>query len=163
MIETGVYTISDKSIKLTIEICYTDWTKSNNLEAIHNIIKQCIEDAFNVEDVTNGNFTLEITSWVGETFTSVFNEKLNCGKFDIGFGTISRSSGFDHPYKIYNLRSSTVDICDGGLAVNWSIDTKYLEDDCIVYDGYKYSYDALLLALQGAVNIENGIVKSWIQ
>ena len=62
----------------------------------------------------------------------------------MSFGTISYSSKLDY-YNEYLRLSSTNSISDG-FNVNWSIDTSSL-DDCIVYEGYKYSYDSLLQRL----------------
>ena len=49
-------------------------------------------------------------------------------------------------YREYLLRSSNSDISNN-LTTNWSHDTGKTVNDCIIYNGYKYSYDEILLAL----------------
>ena len=146
MIEQGIYDVSNLSepINLTIEMAWNPWDSYNNYETYHNNIKTCLETVFNDESVTNGNFTLTVNAWQSEYFGQIYAEKIYVGQFDMSFGTISYSSKLDY-YNEYLRLSSTNSISDG-FNVNWSIDTSSL-DDCIVYEGYKYSYDSLLQRL----------------
>lgn len=146
MIEQGIYDVSNLSeqINLTIEMAWDTWNSNNNYETYHNNIKTCLETVFNDESVTNGNFTLTVNAWQSEYFGQIYAEKIYVGQFDMSFGTISYSSKLDY-YNEYLRLSSTNSISDG-FNVNWSIDTSSL-DDCIVYEGYKYSYDSLLQRL----------------
>ena len=146
MVEQGIYDVSNLSepINLTIEMAWDTWNSYNNYETYHNIIKTCLETAFNDESVTNGNFNLTVNAWQSEYFGQIYAEKIYVGQFDMSFGTISYSSKLDY-YNEYLRLSSTNSISDG-FNVNWSIDTSSL-DDCIVYEGYKYSYDSLLQRL----------------
>lgn len=146
MIEQGIYDVSNLSepINLTIEIAWNPWDSYNSYETYHNNIKTCLETVFNDESVTNGNFTLTVNAWQSEYFGQIYAEKIYVGQFDMSFGTISYSSKLDY-YNEYLRLSSTNSISDG-FNVNWSIDTSSL-DDCIVYEGYKYSYDSLLQRL----------------
>ena len=146
MVEQGIYDVSNLSepINLTIEIAWHPWSSFNSYETYHNNIKTCLETVFNDESVTNGNFTLTVNAWQSEYFGQIYAEKIYVGQFDMSFGTISYSSKLDY-YNEYLRLSSTNSISDG-FNVNWSIDTSSL-DDCIVYEGYKYSYDSLLQRL----------------
>ena len=146
MVEQGIYDVSNLSepINLTIEIAWNPWDSYNSYETYHNNIKTCLETVFNDESVTNGNFTLTVNAWQSEYFGQIYAEKIYVGQFDMSFGTISYSSKLDY-YNEYLRLSSTNSISDG-FNVNWSIDTSSL-DDCIVYEGYKYSYDSLLQRL----------------
>ena len=146
MVEQGIYDVSNLSeqINLTIEMAWDTWNSNNNYETYHNNIKTCLETVFNDESVTNGNFTLTVNAWQSEYFGQIYAEKIYVGQFDMSFGTISYSSKLDY-YNEYLRLSSTNSISDG-FNVNWSIDTSSL-DDCIVYEGYKYSYDSLLQRL----------------
>ena len=146
MVEQGIYDVSNLSepINLTIEIAWNPWGSYNSYETYHNNIKTCLETVFNDESVTNGNFTLTVNAWQSEYFGQIYAEKIYVGQFDMSFGTISYSSKLDY-YNQYLRLSSTNSISDG-FNVNWSIDTSSL-DDCIVYEGYKYSYDSLLQRL----------------
>lgn len=146
MVEQGIYDVSNLSepINLTIEIAWNPWGSYNSYETYHNNIKTCLETVFNDESVTNGNFSLTVNAWQSEYFGQIYAEKIYVGQFDMSFGTISYSSKLDY-YNEYLRLSSTNSISDG-FNVNWSIDTSSL-DDCIVYEGYKYSYDSLLQRL----------------
>lgn len=146
MIEQGIYDVSNLSepINLTIEIAWNPWDSYNSYETYHNNIKTCLETVFNDESVTNGNFTLTVNAWQSEYFGQIYAEKIYVGQFDMSFGTISYSSKLDY-YNEY-LRLSSTNSISNGFNVNWSIDTSSL-DDCIVYEGYKYSYDSLLQRL----------------
>ena len=46
----------------------------------------------------------------------------------------------------YNSLSSDLNI-SSNLTINWSIDTNNIDDDCIVYNGYRFTYDYLLTLL----------------
>lgn len=146
MVEQGIYDVSNLSepINLTIEIAWNPWGSYNSYETYHYNIKTCLETVFNDESVTNGNFSLTVNAWQSEYFGQIYAEKIYVGQFDMSFGTISYSSKLDY-YNEYLRLSSTNSISDG-FNVNWSIDTSSL-DDCIVYEGYKYSYDSLLQRL----------------
>ena len=147
LVETNVYNlVEDSNITLNIEIAYGQFTDKNKCKEIHNIIKKSIEEAFNSDEVSSGNFIINVTSWTGEYFGQIFSEKLYCGKYDISFDKIS-GSGLDFSlYREYLLRSSNSDISNN-LTTNWSHDTGKTVNDCIIYNGYKYSYDEILLAL----------------
>ena len=149
MVEQGIYDVSNLSepINLTIEIAWNPWGSYNSYETYHYNIKTCLETVFNDESVTNGNFSLTVNAWQSEYFGQIYAEKIYVGQFDMSFGTISYSSKLDY-YNEYLRLSSTNSISDG-FNVNWSIDTSSL-DDCIVYEGYKYSYDSLLQRLCNA-------------
>ena len=143
MIEQGIYDVSNLSepINLTIEIAWNPWGSYNSYETYHNNIKTCLETVFNDESVTNGNFSLTVNAWQSEYFGQIYAEKIYVGQFDMSFGTISYSSKLDY-YNEYLRLSSTNSISDG-FNVNWSLDTSSLYD-CIVYNGFKYSYDDML-------------------
>lgn len=146
MIEQGIYDVSNLSepINLTIEMAWNPWSSYNNYETYHKNIKTCLENVFNDESVTNGNFTLTINDWQSEYFGQLYAEKIYMGQFDMCFGIISSSSTLDY-YNEYLRLSSTREFSNG-YNVNWSIDTSSL-DDCIVYNGIKYSYDEVLNAI----------------
>ena len=84
------------------------------------------------------------------TFISI-SEKLYNGKFDISFDKISGSTVDLNPYIEYLLRSSNSDLSND-LTVNWSHNTGTTDNDCIIYNGFKYSYDEVLLALNASLN-----------
>ena len=148
LMENNIYIPTDNNpVRLNIEIAYGDFTNTNKCEEIHYIIKNSIEKAFNSNEVGGSNFHLEVDFWEGEYFGQIYTEKLYNGKFDISFDKIS-GGGLDfNQYKEYLMRSSNSELSNN-LTVNWSHDTGSIEYDCIIYNGYKYSYDDILLALQ---------------
>lgn len=152
LVETNIYNPTlDNPLVLDIEIAYGQFTDANKCEEIHSIIKQSIEDAFNSSEVSDGSFIINVKSWIGKYFGQIYSEKLYSGKFDISFDKIS-GSGLDfNLHKKYLLSSSNSDISNN-LTVNWSHDTGTTDNDCIVYNGYKYSYDEVLLALKESLN-----------
>ena len=143
MVEQGIYDVSTlcEPINLTIEMAWHPWSSYNNYETYHNNIKTCLESVFNDVTVTNGNFTLTVNVWHSEYFGQLYTDKIYVGQFDMSFGAISYSSKLDY-YNEY-LRLSSTNSISNGFNVNWSLDTSSL-DDCIVYNGFKYSYDDIL-------------------
>ena len=146
MVEQGIYDVSNlnEPINLTIEMAWDTWNSYNNYETYHNNIKTCLESVFNDESVTNGNFTLTVNVWQSEYFSQIYAGKIYVGQFDMCYGRISLSSELEHYYAYLSL--SPAEEFSHRLNVNWSIDTSSLVD-CIVYNGFKYSYDDLLIKL----------------
>ena len=152
MIETGIYNPSSGKVELLIEIAFD--SKNEQSEQIYQIFKNQIETAFNNQQVTNGLFELKVDVWYGEIFGSIFPEKNYKGCFDISYGKISGGSFDFKPYKEYLLLSSSKELSNS-MTLNFSLDTNSL-DDCIVYNGYRFTYDALLVLLSGSTEINNG-------
>lgn len=152
LIENNVYNSTlDEPVILNIEIAYGQFTNTNKCEEIHNAIKKSIETAFNSNEVSNGSFVINVSSWTGDFFGQIYSEKLYNGKFDISFDKISGSTVDLNPYIEYLLRSSNSDLSND-LTVNWSHNTGTTDNDCIIYNGFKYSYDEVLLALNASLN-----------
>lgn len=152
MIERGIYTIGIDKVELTIEIAFD--SKNEQSEQMYEILKNQIETAFNDQQVTNGLFELKVNVWYGEIFGTIFPEKNYKGCFDISYGKISGGSIDFKPYKEYLLLSSSKALSNS-MTLNFSLDTNSL-DDCIVYNGYRFTYDALLVLLSGSTEIHNG-------
>lgn len=130
-------------IELKLEIAFG--TKTNKNEQLFATLKNNIETAFNDPSVSNGNFVLTVEAWYGEYFGQIYTEKLYNGQFDLSYDKISGSS-YNNKYMYYYLLSTNDDLSNS-LTINWSIDTNNIEDDCIVYNGYRFNYDALLILL----------------
>lgn len=151
LVENNIYNpTKDSPIVLNIEISYGKFTDLNKCEEIHSIIKESIEEAFNTKEVSNEQFLINVNHWEGEYFGQIYSQKLYNGHFDISFDKISDSTLDFNPYKEYLLRSSNA-ILSNGLTVNWSHDTGDINYDCIIYNGYRYSYDEVLLALKASL------------
>ena len=128
-------------------------SKSEKNEQLFNILKNNIEAAFNDLSVSNGDFVLTVEAWYGEYFGQIYTEKNYKGQFDLSYDKISGSS-YDQ-YMYYKLLSSNPNLSNY-LTINWSIDTNNIEDDCIVYKGYRFTYDALLALLLSKCTIIDG-------
>lgn len=143
---------SQYPIELELEIAFGSKTAQN--EQLFNTLKTNIEIAFNDLSVSNGNFVLTVEAWYGEYFGQIYPDKNYNGQFDLSYDKISGSS-YDK-YMYYNLLSSNSDLAND-LTINWSIDTNNIEDDCIVYNGYRFTYDALLSLLSSKYTIIDGV------
>lgn len=152
MIETGIYNPSSGKVELLIEIAFD--SKNEQSEQIYQTLKNQIETAFNNQQVTNGLFELKVDVWYGELFGTIFPEKNYKGCFDISYGKISGGSIDFKPYKEYLLLSSSKELSNS-MTLNFSLDTNSL-DDSIVYNGYRFTYDALISLLIGPAKINNG-------
>ena len=148
----SIYDFSSQfPIELKLEIAFGTKTAEN--EQLFNTLKSNIETAFNDLSVSNGNFVLIVETWYGEYFGQIYTEKNYKGQFDLSYDKISGSS-YDQ-YMYYNLLSSNFDLSND-LTINWSIDTNSIDDDCIVYNGYRFTYDSLLALLSSKYNIIDG-------
>lgn len=143
---------SQYPIELKLEIAFG--TKTEEKEQLFNTLKSNIETAFNDPSVSNGDFILTVEAWYEDSIGQIYIEKNYNGQFDLSYEKISLSS-FDQ-YMYYNLLSTNYDLAHG-LTINWSIDTNDVEDDCIVYNGYRFTYDALLDLLSSKYTIIDGV------
>ena len=141
LIEQGLYKKGD-----TIEIEIA-WQTSDQIENLHNLIKEQCEKAFNN---SNSLLKLKINSWVGDVWSDVFYKKMMVGQFDLGLGSIS--GGAYHAYVNFeNLVSDN----RYAFTLNWGADTSIV-DKSIVYDNKCWSYNSLLTALIDGVYVEDG-------
>jgi len=145
-------TIDNPTI-IDIEIA---WMYESQLK-YHNLIKAYLEEAFNDVSVTQGKYKLNVSYYLPENWSDIYYNKLYCGKFDLGFGSISTSTAaaLNPLYKLH-LLSSSYNLSDG-FTVNWSKDTN--ENPSIIYNGKRYTYDALLVAIGKDVIVEDGKLK----
>ena len=160
LVEAGVYDISsnEEPIKLSIELSFSGRGSSKYDEItshIFSVFKSCLEAAFNENSVTSGMFQLTVVEWRGEIYGDIHHLKQYCGQYDIAYCPISGGSIDSHKYLYYELLSSSKEI-SSGFTVSWCIDTNDIEDDCIIYNGYKFTYDALLSLLNGKCRIVDG-------
>lgn len=119
----------------------------------HNELKQYFEDAFNDDSVSGGKYKLEVSFWTGADWAEVYNDKLLVGQYDIGFGAISGDPL--NPLAFLNILSSDASISHN-FTLNWGPNTNDPDVDLLVYNGYRWSYDALYLAANGQTVVENG-------
>lgn len=129
------------------------WQTPSNETTYHNQIKQYFEDAFNDPSVSGGRYKLECTFWVSAVWSDVYYAKMLVGQYDIGFGSISGNS-LD-PLGFMNVLS-TDPITSGEFTLNWGTLTNDPVASTIVYDGMRWSYDALFYAANSMAIVKAG-------
>ncbi|MBO4416061.1 MAG: hypothetical protein J5824_08815, partial [Lachnospiraceae bacterium] len=130
----------DAPTELHIEIA---WMYPTHEENYHNELKNFIETAFNDDSVCGGVYKLSVDFWVGNEWSDVYYNKMMLGQFDIGFGSISGNS-LD-PIGFLNCLSSDQSLSNG-FTLNWGVDTNDPDSYPLVYDGMRWSFDALFNA-----------------
>lgn len=135
---------------INIEIA---WMYPTHEENYHNEIKNYIETAFNDPSVCGGVYQLSVDFWVGNNWDEVYYNKMMVGQFDLGFGSISGNS-LD-PIGFVSVLSSDQAI-SGSFTLNWGTDTNDPAARAIVYDGMRWSFDALYNAVNGSAIVAGG-------
>lgn len=141
---------------LNIEIA---WMYATHEDNYHKEIKQFMETAFNDDSVSGGKYQLSVNFWVGDVWSDVYYNKLMVGQYDLGFGSISGNSL--NPLGFMSVLSSDQTI-SGSFTLNWGTDTNNPEADILVYNGMRWSFDALYKASQETSIIGNGALKSAV-
>ena len=129
------------------------WMYPQHEENYHNEIKQYFETAFNHESVSGGEYKLECEFWVGDVWSDVYYNKLMLGQYDLGFGSISGNTL--NPLDFVSVLSSDQSI-SGYFTLNWGTDTNDPEADVLVYQGQRWSYDALWTAANSSAVVKDG-------
>ncbi len=135
----GAYTPGTAENPTVIEIEIA-WMYPTHEERYHNEIKTLLEASFNDASVCNGAYKLDVKFWVGNEWSDVYYNKLMVGQFDIGFGSISGNAL--NPLDFVSVLSSDQSISNS-FTLNWGTDTNDPDAYPIVYDGVRFSYDAL--------------------
>ena len=154
----GKYTPGTKENPTVIEIEIA-WQRPAQEETYHNELAGFLETAFNDESVCGGVYQLKINFWVGNEWSDVYYNKMMVGQFDIGFGSISGNS-LD-PIGFFNVVSGNPDIANG-FTLNWGVDTNSTDTYPLVYDGLRWSFDALYNAVNSQAITANGQNKAAI-
>src|SRR5699024_3096502 len=95
------------------------------------------------DSVSGGKYKLDVVFEVGPTWDYVYYDKMMLGQFDIGFGSIS-GNPLD-PLAFMNVLSSDPAI-SGSFTLNWGTDTNDPNAEILVYNGMRWSFDALYKA-----------------
>jgi len=139
----GAYTPGTKENPTVIHIELA-WMYPTHEENYHNEIKNFFETAFNDDSVCGGVYQLSADFWVGNAWSDVYYNKLMVGQYDLGFGSIS-GNPLD-PIGFFNVLSSDP-VISGSFTLNWGTDTNDPAAYPIVYDGMRWSFDALYNAV----------------
>ena len=142
---------AENPTKIEIEIA---WQYPQNETSYHNEIEQFLETAFNHESVSNGAFVLDVEFWVGASWSDVYYNKMMVGQYDLGFGSISGSPL--NPLDFVSVLSSDP-VISGSFTLNWGADTIDPASDIIVYNGMRWSYDALWTAANSSAIVVDGV------
>ena len=136
--------------KIEIEIA---WMYQTHEDAYHKEIEQFLETAFNHESVSNGAYELDVVFWVGNVWSDVYYNKMMVGQYDLGFGSISGNSL--NPLDFVSVLSSDP-VISGSFTLNWGADTNDVNSDILVYNGMRWSYDALWTAANSQAIVVDG-------
>ena len=129
------------------------WLNSSQEEQFHKEISKYLEFAFNDPSVAGGCYKLITKFWASDVWSDIYYKKLMVGQFDLGYGNIASASV--KPYNLFcNLSSDSA--ISGGFTINWGPDTNDLDTDFVVFDGMRFSFDALTLALNGCAVVKDG-------
>lgn len=148
----GAYTPNEDGTPVVIELEIA-WMYPQHENAYHNEIAKYLKDAFNDESVSNGKYQLDVKFWVGNAWSDVYYNKMMKGQFDIGFGSISGNPL--NPLSFVSVLSSDQEI-SGNFTLNWGTDTNDPLADILVYDGKRWSFDALWTAANGVAAVKGG-------
>ena len=148
----GAYTPGTAENPAVIEIEIA-WMTPSNEEQYHNEIKNFMETAFNDKSVCGGAYKLDVKFWVGNEWSDVYYNKMMVGQFDIGFGSISGNPL--NPLDFVSVLSSDQSISNS-FTLNWGTDTNNPEVYPLVYNGVRFSYDALYNAANTKAIVSKG-------
>lgn len=156
---SGAYTRGTKANPTVIELEIA-WQAPAHEELVHNYVKQYWEEAFNDDSVSGGCYKLEVKFWVGNLWSDVYYQKMMLGQFDIGFGSISGNS--QDPLNFMEVLSSNQTI-SGNFTLNWGVDTNDPNADILVYQGKRWSYDALYMSSQHETKVISGQLVEYVE
>ena len=150
----NLYRPGTKSNPTVIEL-EVAWQVAAHEEAYHNEIKQYLEEAFNHESVSGGEYKLAVNFWVGSVWSDVYYEKMMKGQFDLGFGSISGNTL--NPLDFLSVLSSDQSISNS-FTLNWGTNTADPDADLLVYNGERWSFDALWTAANAVAPVKQGVL-----
>lgn len=128
------------------------WMYQSDIEEYGNDIKNYFEDAFNDNEVCNGQVKLTVNNLYVTNWEDVYKKHLMTGDFDLGFGAISGNTL--NPLNFLEvLRSDN----SSQFTLNWGTDTSKKSDIYpIIFDGQEWTYDSLWAAGDHGVIASNG-------
>lgn len=137
--------------KVPIRMNWMNPTDTTDYKDVFDDIKQIFEEVIN-EDY-NGSYKLVIDEPTPDSNYQVVYDKMKQGEFDLGFGAIS-GNDLDPINFMEVLKSDN----SSTFTLNWGPNTAKINPDDespIVYDGKKWSYDALWNAANAGVLLDN--------
>ena len=142
----GIYKPGTKDVptEITLEIA---WMFDSDEEDFHNLLKKYLETAFNDESVCKGVYKLNVNFWSGEEWSDVYYKKIMTGKYDLAYGSLS--GNMTDPLSVLKTLSSNPDVSEG-YTLSFGINTSDADVYPLVYNGHRWSFDALCTASLGA-------------
>lgn len=143
------YGTPDNPYKISIEIW---WMYTSDVTEYGVDIKNYFESAFNSPSVSNGRIVLNVENYSVPQWELVYSAHLQVGMFDLGFGAISGNT-----YSPLNFLEVLKSDNSSTFTLNWGADTSLVDEKHpLVYNGHKYSFDALWEAADHGGIIQNG-------
>lgn len=139
----------ERGEKITVNGTYRYQSTIDNLG---KYIKKYVEDNFNTANKKYG-ITLELKLEVaGSQYTDAYT-RMDHGEFDFAEGAVS--GNVLNPIDFMSTVSSTKSL-NQGFCLNWGTPTNEMSKHPCVYDGYRYTFDALWSISQGFTPIDDG-------
>lgn len=128
------------------------WMYQTDIKEYGEDIKSYFETAFNDDAVCGGKVKLRVDQDAVTNWEDVYNVWMMQGRFDLGFGAISGNT-----YNPLNFMEVLKSDNSSSFTLNWGTDTSLVDDkNPIIYDGKKYSFDALWEVADHGGIVENG-------
>ena len=146
-----------KPTVITIRI---NWMYQNDINEYGTKIKEYFESAFNDPSVCDGKVKLEVEQPnPSSDWQAVYNDVMMKGQFDLAFGAISGNT-----YNPLNFLEVLKSDNSSGFTLNWGADTSLVDEkNPIIYDGRKFSFDALWTVADHGGIVEDGKVVNSIK
>jgi len=130
------YGTVDRPNEIKIEIW---WMYQSDTTEYGVDIKSYFETAFNDPAVSGGRIKLNVVNNAVTVWEYVYDQHLMVGEFDLGFGAISGNT-----YNPLNFLEVLKSDNSSTFTLNWGADTSKVDaKHPLVYNGEKYSFDAL--------------------
>ena len=128
------------------------WMYQTDVKEYGDDIAYYFERAFNDDSVCGGKVKLKVIQEAVTNWEEVYNVYMMKGRFDLGFGAISGNT-----YNPLNFMEVLKSDNSSGFTLNWGTDTsKVDENNPIIYDGKKWSFDALWEVADHGGIVDNG-------
>lgn len=150
---SGAYTRGTKANPTEIKLEIAWWTPAYE-NAYHKYAKQYWEGAFNDDSVHGGCYKLTLEFWCSpKSDPNDAYDRIEAGTFDLAFGAIEGVT--QNPLGLMNILSTDQSISHG-FTLNLAVDTNDPNADLLIFEGKRFSYDALYQATQQPVQVSKG-------
>ena len=150
--QQGKLVLGPNKANPTVINIHIRWMYQTDIKEYGEDIKFYFEKAFNDDAVCGGKVKLEVKQDAVTNWEDVYNVYMMQGNFDLGFGAISGNT-----YNPLNFMEVLKSDNSSSFTLNWGNDTsKVDEKNPIIYDGKKWSFDALWEVADHGGIVENG-------